>query len=288
MSREPWKDLSAVAPADLRDALRQVHWAVQLIAASGQTFAEPEVDDSHRAAVWDPELSSFVGRGFAGSYPFRVSLRPEDLTLVLLDRTDAALGSLPLAGRTLDEGYEWLSLGLATYMGAPPPVLSRPEYDVPAHPVGEGASFAAGLDAELRTISALYAASAALLEEVAAARPEASPVRCWPHHFDIATLLTVTPAAGESPAHTVGVGMAPEGGGYDDWYWYVTPWPYPAPERLPALEGPGAWHTEGWTGAVLSGDELTRAPAGDRRALVQGFVARASGAAERSLEDPPG
>ena len=278
MTHDPWTGIADVPPEDLRDALLEVHWAAQFIASAGQTFVEPRPDDSHRAMSWGVGLRSFVGEGFAGAYPFRLSLRPEDLTLALLDRTDEALGSLPLAGVTRAEGYEWLTAGVLTYMGPPPPAIGRPEYDLPDHPVGRGRPFSRDQFGELRTVAALYESAAALLSELTAGRSDASPVRCWPHHFDIATLLTVAPAEGEAPARTIGIGMAPSGGGYEDWYWYVNVWPYPEPSALPPLSGPGAWHTDGWTGAVLPAEVVVAAPAGERAGLVRGFAVEAIGA----------
>lgn len=284
MTGDPWTTLGEVPPAELHDALIEVHWAVQFVASAGQTFVEPREDDSHRAMIWDPGLESFVGEGFAGPYPFRLSLRPEDLTLVLLDRTDEALGALPLAGVTRKEGYEWLATGLATYMGAPAPRIERPEYELPEHPVARGAPFSEGQRAQLRAISALYGSAARVLEELAGAWADASPVRCRPHHFDIVTLLSLAGAGGGDAARTVGVGMAPRGGGYDAWYWYVNLWPYPESAALPDIGGPGVWHTNGWTGAVLSGDAVVSVPAQERPRLVTDFTDAAVAAAAGLLE----
>ena len=47
------------------------------------------------------------------------------------------------------------------------------------------------------------------LEGLVAVTPHASEVRCWPHHFDIATLIEVVGATGAEPAHTIGAGMGP-------------------------------------------------------------------------------
>lgn len=268
---DPWKNLAAVPPSSLGEATHQLHRAVQLLAGAGQSFAEPAPDDSHRATTWDPARRAFVSAPFAGGYPFRVALRPADLTLQLLDRTDGALGSLPLAGRTVAEGVEWLQAGLANYMGALPDI-SLPDWEMPAHPIGSGAAFAKGMEAELGALSALYDASAGLLGALAEAHPGASPVRCWPHHFDIATLVTVEAGEDAEGSKSVGVGMAPMGGGLDVWYWYVSPWPYPEPATLPALDGPGEWHTEGWVGAVLTADRVVQADDEFRAAVVTKFV----------------
>jgi hypothetical protein len=90
-------------------------------------------------------------------------------------------------------------------------------------------------------------------------REGSDEVRCWPHHFDVATLLTLDDAPGES-ARSIGIGMSPGDASYDEPYFYVTPWPYPsAKTELPQLEGGGIWHTHGWTGAVLRGTTLADA-----------------------------
>jgi len=280
--QDAWTGLGSLPPADLKDATLQLHWAVQYLAAAGQTFAEPQADDSHRTATWDAERREFVSAQFAGAYPFRVALRPADLTLQLLDRTAEPLGSFPLAGKPRENGFEWLQQGLANYMGRLP-VIDRPEYDVPAHPVGTGAPFSHGLDGHFGVLSAMYESAAEILALVSDGDEAASPVRCWPHHFDIATLLTVEANEAGEATKTVGVGMAPMGGGYDGWYWYVSPWPSPKPEALPPLEGPGGWHTEGWVGAVLTGDALVAMDPSFREPAVRKFVDVSVAAARAAL-----
>ena len=279
---DSWTLLGAVSPADLHDTALEVHWAAQYIASAGQTFAKAQDDDSHRSMTWDAERKAFLGEPFTGGYPFRVSLRPADLTLQIIDQTGEELGSLPLAGETRRAGYEWLALGLANYMGGVPEI-GRPEYELPHHAVAEEAPFSEGRDEELAALSALYDSAAAVLEGVAASDGRASTVRCWPHHFDIATLITVEEEEDGHASKTVGIGMAPMGSGYDSWYWYVTPWPYPDVDTLPALEGVGAWHTEGWIGAVLRGERVVEADAAFRQAVVRKFVDTAQRASMKAL-----
>jgi hypothetical protein len=270
-AKDPWAVVGSVDPADLVAPTLELHWAAQLVAAAGQAFAERREDDSHRAMTWDARRRRLVGMPFAGPYPFRVALRPQDLTLLMLDRTDETLGALPLSGVTTGHALEWLAAGMATYTGILPEPLSLPDYDMPAHRIGEGEPFGPA-GRELGVVGALYGAAAGLLTELASVRSIASPVTCWPHHFDIATLLTLETDGSGTATKTVGVGLAPMGGGYDTWYWYVTPWPYPDRSSLPELGGPGAWHTEGWTGAVLTGSELVAAPDAFRDAVVRKFL----------------
>src|SRR4029079_17809264 len=108
---------------------------------------------------------------------------------------------------------------------------------------------------------------------VQADNPGASPVRCWPHHFDLATLLQLDgPAAGES-GRSIGAGFSPGDGERQEPYLYVTPWPYPAEPALPTLAGGGSWHREGWLGAGLPASRIVGAGStGAQRRQVESFL----------------
>ena len=58
-------------------------------------------------------------------------------------------------------------------------------------------------------------------------------VRCWPHHFDMATLFNL----GED--RSIGVGFSPGDESYDEPYFYCTPWPPPDQTGMTVI-----WH--GW------------------------------------------
>ena len=253
MNGEPvWDALSAIGPAELLEATLELHWAAQVVAAAGRTFAEPADDDSHTSMTWSESVGAFVGAPFAGAYPFRAALRPGDLTLLLLDRTGAPVSSFALPGRRLEEAFEWLSLGVATYFGGPPPVIERRAYEIPAHPVGDGAPFPERPAEGLAVVGGLYGRAARLIDEATDAIAGASVVRCWPHHFDIASPVTLSRDADGSEAH------------------------------LPTI-GIGAWHTEGWTGAVLEAGTLLALPGPERTGAVEGFLAEATRASMAAL-----
>jgi hypothetical protein len=99
----------------------------------------------------------------------------------------------------------------------------------------------------------------------------------WPHHFDLASLVTLS-GSGEH-ATTIGLGFSPGDAGIDEPYFYVTPWPAPEAATLPALTI-GRWNTEGWTGAVLRASQIIGAPDGTLRAeMLTTFLAEAHAAA---------
>jgi hypothetical protein len=99
---------------------------------------------------------------------------------------------------------------------------------------------------------------------------ETSPVQLWPHHFDLAMLLfSGRRVEGEDPNdedasdEQMNFGFSTGDGGIPEPYFYITAWK--SPDGLSSLPLPdGArWHTEGWTGAVLSYDTLRRHRSGE-------------------------
>ena len=86
----------------------------------------------------------------------------------------------------------------------------------------------------------------------------------WPHHFDIATRITLPDAKDAS----IGLGMSPGDDSYDEPYWYVSPWPVPpATDTLPRLAPTSSWHTKDWFGAVLLSSTLPEEAPAQRAAL---------------------
>jgi hypothetical protein len=103
----------------------------------------------------------------------------------------------------------------------------------------------------------------------------ASEVRCWPHHFDIATLVDIGSGA------TVGVGLEPGDTYYVEPYFYVNRHPRPADKTLATtLDGNGSWHTREWIGAVLPGSRVS--PADGQREQIDAFLDSAVHAMLRS------
>ncbi|MFQ5529020.1 MAG: hypothetical protein ACE5FP_01600 [Gemmatimonadota bacterium] len=236
----------------LLDARLQLHWAAQVLARFGDVHVEARPDYSHSALTWDPDRRRFnTERNPAGRLlqfdPIGLAFR--------LERPGADAHEFDLRGRTLDEALGWLA-DLPENIGH----LELGEPDVPAHPVSAGAAFDADPE-DTAELAGWFHAGHEGLTGLRGVWPTASPVRCWPHHFDIAVLIALdTPD--EEPdaekARSVGVGMTPGDTTYAEPYWYVTPWPYPDDPDLPPLPVGARWHTDGWIGAVLDGADAVR------------------------------
>lgn len=270
--------LTGEPSARLFEAGRALHWALQIPAAFTVTFLPHQNGDAHTNFRWRRALGALC----SGTDPlgFRAGLRLHDLTLLLF-KDDALYSTYPLVHKTLQEGYGWLETHLSSATGHAVQVR-QPGYALPPHDLTAGAAFRAR---DYKGVAEWYGNASTVLNEVRAAHTAnytASPVRCWPHHFDIATLLALRDTGhGDGQPRNIGVGMTPGDAGIREPYWYVTPWPPPQPDDLPLLSD-GRWHTEGWLGAVLTAADLTNISADAQARQVEAFL-HAAIAASRAL-----
>jgi hypothetical protein len=278
-----WKKLGTVAPSDLVDARLQLHHAAQVVASAGVSFLEPQADDSHPNMGWVESLGALVGRCLPGA-DAHVGLRPADLTLLLVDRGGETNDEFGLDGRTLEDGYAWLAAatlraGVTRSAGG----LTRANYEIPSHATGSGAPFSIASRDAFVELSRWFANGYRALVALAARTSGASEVRCWPHHFDLGALAVVATESDGSLAKSIGLGLSPGDDGYAEPYWYVSPWPYPEPSALPALESGGHWHTEGYTSAILTGTDLLAGPPESQAERLHSFLDSAVDTSRRIL-----
>jgi|KBSMisStaDraftv2_1062788.scaffolds.fasta_scaffold230923_1 hypothetical protein len=276
-----WDELGKIDPKALWEARLQAHHAVQWVARAACANIPPMPGDTQSNMGWNRDQGALVSHELRGrSNTLRVGLAIATMTLIVLHDKTAVIDRFVLDGKLHADAGAWLdgilgNAGLALASGAS---LS---YAIPAHPVGEGAAYVSGPQrGEFTVLANWFACADEMLGAIQGALPQgaASLVRCWPHHFDIATLWTL----GEGDAQTapsVGIGMCPGDAHFGLPYFYVTPWPYPAPEKLPPLPPPGDWHTSGFVGAVLGGDAIVALP--DRAIRTRQFLDAAVNVARR-------
>jgi hypothetical protein len=192
----------------------------------------------------------------------------------MLDGETTMTSSMALHGRTIADAASWIRARIDE-RGADGRryTLSR-HYVIPPHPVADGAAFDGSDRAKLEQLGGWFDCGAEELNALRAATG-ASEVRCWPHHFDIGTLIN---AGG---GRSIGVGLEPGDAYYGEPYFYVNMHPQPQASAVTQrLDGGGSWHTHEWIGAVLPGSRLVTGDA--QRAQIKAFLATAVEAA-RSL-----
>lgn len=275
--------LNGVSLDRIWNARLQVHHALQIPAALHASRYTPRDDQSHTA--FRVERGDFVSLGDP-AVPWRAALRPDTLTVELLDGVGDAAGSVPLEGLTLEQAYGRFASMLDERAG--PGRFARLEAELPAHPVAEGAAFELDGPA-VHGLRVMFHDAAALLDELRPQLTHPSVARLWPHHFDLAVLDDLDAESGfdlES-RRSIGIGLTPGDEGMREPYLYVTLWPYPASPELPALPD-GAWTSEGWVGAALPIRTLAEDTPAGRSARARTFVDAAIADARRMLTEEDG
>ena len=223
-------------------------------------ISAPLPDDSHSALAWDAGLGALLSAPLsAGTKPgARVGLQLALLQLIVTDGGKTEL--LPLAGCTPRTVNDWLDSKLAA-LGLEPASGVKLPYEVAPRPLKS--------EPGLATLARWFGAAAEVLQEARARharfRSGPSPVRLWPHHFDLALLVLLDPGAAAS-ARSIGIGVSPGDDYYPQPYAYVSPYPAPKKPKLPALPPGGHWHTKDFFAAVASADDLLAQP--DPRAAL--------------------
>jgi hypothetical protein len=245
----------------LTDARLQTHHAAQLATAMGISFLPPKSDDSHTNLGWLPQLGALASHLVPAPKPFHLAVRVADLMLLFVDDRFCAVDAFELNGRTIASAAEWIRSGISAHGADAGRFTLDKHYTIPAHPVAAGGAFDATNVAAFDQVARWFAGANEILNEVRQ-QNVGDAVRCWPHHFDIATLLTV--AGG-----TIGVGMEPGDSYYDEPYYYVNKHPQPSGPPGIMLAGKGHWHDQEWIGAVLTGSNVNTA---DQQAQIQSFI----------------
>lgn len=272
-----WEHLGRVPPAALAEGRMALHHAAQIVSAVGLTYLPAAEDDSHTNMAWLEGRRVLAGR-FAGKVKaFRLAVRPEGLRLLLLDGDDRDAESLSLSGKTVAEGYAWAAEAIARLTGKAERRLNHPSWAIP--PLGRE-RFRED-ERALEELARWYGNAAHVLGGIADAFDGSSPVRCWPHHFDIATLLP-----GGAPGRTIGVGLSPGDVAYREPYWYVSPYPYPKDPDVPMLPEGGRWHHRDFFAAVLTASALLGGgPERLQEARSRSFLEAAVSACARLLQE---
>jgi hypothetical protein len=256
-----WTTLRQPPPEMLVPAREAAHAASQWVTKAARGNLAPKDDDSHSALIWDGGNGRDATHGALLTQPMkegvRVGLDVASLELVFLQHDKEERGK---SGEWLDQKLKAAGLHPASPVKLP--------YDIPGAP---------GKDPNLPALARWLAASAEVLEHVRAkhARLKTSPAWLWPHHFDMATLISF--AADKS----IGIGVSMGDHYYAQPYAYISTYPTPKVPKAGALPPGGHWHTKDFFGAVATAEELLEQP--DPRGALLAIVDASFNAGKRWL-----
>ena len=252
-----WEPVESIPLEELVKTREQLHHAIQAIAAAGKYLIPNRSDDSHTSLHWNENDQAFEGESISLDPSLRVGLRPSDLSFYLTDSKSGIQSEFTLNNKTLGQGFSWMSEQLKNTGLDISDLNLKLHYEIPSKTFSPDQPFKISQPNYFNTLSLYYANATSILSAIKSVLPEASEIRLWPHHFDIATLLTLDKDKSAEEARSIGIGFSPGDEGYEEPYFYLTPWPYPRIQDInfPELSA-GNWHTEGWVGAILSVSDI--------------------------------
>jgi hypothetical protein len=275
MASPHWQSVARINFMQLHAARLQAHYAVQWLARAARAYVAERPQDGHASLGWDDSLGGLTTHPLADGS--RLGLRIADLTLAVVD---GAADELPLDGRAEPEVRAWLG-GQMTKRGFDARNLDMPApYSIPWHVIAISARYS--LDDQVEPLAALTAwfananaALGAVQKKLAARGLKAPPVRCWPHHFDMDSLVAL------GRGRNMGVGFSPGDEYCDEPYFYVSMWPEPPIPKLPLLPAMAHWHTHKFLAALAPAHKIYAAK--DQGAYVREFIDASVAAALKAL-----
>lgn len=261
MSHAHWSPLSLTDKDQLLTVRLQLHKAAQLPAMFARSYLPESEEDEYGALLWNPNLRGWCSQIVNGSKrAHQIGLDPALFALVHIQDGGEVFTPWPLHGKTMEDAIEWIKEQAVEAGLDPEKVTTTIPYELDDLPEG----FERSNPDAFTELAHYFDNTYQLLKPVSEFHEGASLVRTWPHHFDMAVLIT----HGIGGEKFTGVGMSPGDGSYDRPYYYTSPWPFPEGD-LPVLSL-GRWHTEGFTSAVLPMEEFLHS---DRQqATVSDFV----------------
>ena len=287
MSKPEWRRNHPPDRGRLTEARLHAHYAAQWLARAARAYIPPQLDDSHTNLGWDRTLGGFVTHPLPDG--MRLGLSVGDLRLVLLEAGADGQPGLSLDGRTEADIRAWLGKQLtarkldAAALDAPSP------YEIPSHALAQGATYDAAAIAEALSEIAIWYGNADLalartLKQLAERGLKPPPVRCWPHHFDLDTLV-IFPSKDIYDTRTMGVGFSPGDGYYGEPYLYVSLYPAPDVTMLPMFPMIGHWHEHEFAAAIATATRIVAAH--DQQAGAEAFLDAATKIAIGTLHTMP-
>jgi len=250
-----WRPLGGVDATQLGEARLQAHYAVQWLARLARAAVPPQPDDSHTSLGWDDQLDGFATHPLADGA--RLGLRLSDLTLTAMGgEAGRPARTFTLVGHSDAEAREWMGRAFALSRSEVQSLDAPSPYAMPSHAIAQGEAYGgADINAALDELAAWFANGRTAVEKVRRAMLghgcDAPAPRCWPHHFDLAT-LTSFPLPRRETTGYIGAGLSPGDHFYSEPYFYLSVYPAPDPSALPPPPPIGHWHVEGFTGAVAT------------------------------------
>ena len=256
-----WQTLTLPFTAELQYGLHTLHHATQLVGMFSNSFLPKQLDDSQSNLGWSSEKNSIVSHVVSDTIAF-LDIKNWEWKLVN-DKTNKQFQT-EIAGKTKSEAFQWFKSNLHKLGFDQDNFEYFKHFSLPYHEIDNGVSFV-NLSSTIRnTLTKMQTNASIALHECieSLGLGTLSPVRIWPHHFDMASLIIIETDVDHNPTKTIGIGWAMPDDEIDEPYFYTNHW-IKKEERnydnLPSLNSCGKWHTSSWVGITIKYSDILNA-----------------------------
>lgn len=196
---ESWHNISDITSSgeQLKQATAYLHRAAQFVAIIGKNLVHQDDDDSNTNMGWEESSGSLTGHWVSGSASFRLALNVPEYALRFQDEERKNLEEFALSGKRKAKIMEWMK-SETSILGTDTEKLKYIDhYQIPAHPVDEGAAFEDIPVNVRKDWAAIFGNAAIALSEVAGNIQPGASVRVWPHHFDMGSYFPLDKNGGK-------------------------------------------------------------------------------------------
>ncbi|MEL6559295.1 MAG: hypothetical protein AAFQ94_13985 [Bacteroidota bacterium] len=251
-----WKRIEHFDTEVLADNRKQLHQAIQNVAAVGRLFLPESEKDEEALLVWIPELSRIAGKWIQGEIKFRSSISPESFTVHLVDASLTTLSSLELTDKKQGAVMIWLEEQLALLQLDISNISLTLPYKLPEYPQAKGKPFKPDSEAQQILTTIFHNSWLAITQTVNTLGIHFDPV-IKPHHFYMVAVDTVKDTGDEETSACVRLGMTPGDEIMDEPYMYVNVFPFPSIEGFAPLHY-GEWYEDEWVGAIYKLSDIAK------------------------------
>lgn len=276
-----WKKLKGIDLSVLRDNRKSLHHAVQLVGAVPRNLLPHDPTDGTASLQWNTSLNSLESIPVTNPVGLQIAVGFRFKTFFLyMSSTGTQIDWFDMKGKSANEGLYWIKEKLEKLLFPFEEISFNLPYKIEnfntIRPLGAS-------EQALKEYAKLYRNSHRTLAKMAPKWENAYDVRCWPHHFDLATLVPIKTDKDGEILESIGIGFSPGDEGIDEPYLYVNVWPKIEADLLSKHDLQiGQWNSEAWCGAVLTYSELLQAS--DQQTSFVGFIESATQAINIELK----
>lgn len=250
-----WSPLQVEQPSRLNDTVIHLHHAAQFLAMFSNSYLPAKDDDSQNNFEWNEADNKIVGRpADPGAVSMTLSVASFELSV---ERNPTS--TILISGHSRNEVDSLIRDALTKTDLDPEEYNPVTQFKLPHHDLDEQGRFMHPNQTLTSEWCRYLSNTKLLLSTIARQSTHATPIRIWPHHFDLAMLLVLSRDSQHKASATVGLGLAIADDLVSEPYWYVNLWSQNPVQfsQHKTLESDGDWRPHGYNGMTLPAGRIT-------------------------------